>query len=121
MQQVHLAPKQYKAAVSVIRINFEDRSCEVLTNRSVGALAQLSCVFPNAPDLVHRVDPVDVPVSFAITGDLADTSSAAHLRAIPNVRGVVTPERWTAWWTDRGRVNNTRASADQRAERFEHG
>jgi hypothetical protein len=61
-----------------------------------GAFAQLACVFPDAPDLVHRIRPVDLPVSFAIT---ADTNSAAHLRAIPNVRGVVTPESWSAWWT----------------------
>jgi hypothetical protein len=61
-----------------------------------GALTQLSCVFPDAPDLVHSIRPVDLPVSFAIT---ADTNSTAHLRAIPNVRGVVTPEGWSAWWT----------------------
>jgi hypothetical protein len=64
-----------------------------------GAFAQLACVFPDAPDLVHSIRPVDLPVSFAITADVADTNSAAHLRAIPNVRGVVTPESWSAWWT----------------------
>jgi hypothetical protein len=64
-----------------------------------GARAQLSCVFPDAPDLVHRIHPVDLPVSFAIKADLADTNSTAQLRAIPNVRGVVTPESWSAWWT----------------------
>jgi cytochrome c oxidase assembly protein Cox11 len=63
-----------------------------------GAFTQLSCVFPNAPDLVQSVHPVDLPVSFAITADLADANSTAHLRAIPNVRSVVTPEGWNAWW-----------------------
>ena len=63
------------------------------------AFTQLSCVFPDAPDLEHRIHPVDLPVSFAITTDLADTNSTAHLRAIPNVRGIVTPESWSAWWT----------------------
>jgi hypothetical protein len=63
------------------------------------AFTQLSCVFPDAPVLVHRVRPVDLPVSFAITADIADSDSTAHLRAIPNVRGVVTPEGWSAWWT----------------------
>jgi hypothetical protein len=64
-----------------------------------GAFAQLSCVYPGAPDLVHRIQPVDLPVSFAITANFADTNSTAHLRAIPNVRGVVTPESWSEWWT----------------------
>ena len=64
-----------------------------------GAATQLSCVFPDAPDLAHRIEPVDLPVSFAITADVDDTDSTAHLRAIPNVRGVVTPENWNAWWT----------------------
>jgi cell division protein FtsX len=64
-----------------------------------GAATQLSCVFPDSPDLVRSIHPVDLPVSFAITADLDDTSSAARLRAIPNVRGVVTPESWSAWWT----------------------
>ena len=64
-----------------------------------GAFTQLSCVFPDAPDLVHSIQPVDLPASFAITADLDDTNSTAHLRAIPNVRGVVTPESWNAWWT----------------------
>ena len=64
-----------------------------------GAATQLSCVFPDAPDLVHSIHPVDLPVSFAITADLDDTNSTARLRAIPNVRGVVTPETWNAWWT----------------------
>jgi hypothetical protein len=64
-----------------------------------GAFTQLSCVYPDAPDLVHSIHPVDLPVSFAITADLADTNSTARLRSIPNVRGVVTPESWSAWWT----------------------
>jgi hypothetical protein len=64
-----------------------------------GAFTQISCVFLDAPDVVHSIHPVDVPVSFAITADLANANSAAHLRAIPNVRGVVTPETWIAWWT----------------------
>jgi cell division protein FtsX len=64
-----------------------------------GAFAQLACVFPDAPDLVHSIRPVDLPVSFVITADVADTNSAAHLRALPNVRSVVTPESWSAWWT----------------------
>ena len=64
-----------------------------------GAFTQLSCVFPNAPEVAFGIHPVDVPVSFAITADLTDADSAAHLRAIPNVRGVVTPESWNAWWT----------------------
>ena len=64
-----------------------------------GALTQLSCVYPDAPDLVHSIHLVDLPVSFAITADLADTNSTAHLLAIPNVRSVVTPESWSAWWT----------------------
>jgi hypothetical protein len=64
-----------------------------------GAATQLSCVFPDAPELVHSIEPVDLRVSFAITTDPDDTNSTAHLRAIPNVRGVVTPESWNAWWT----------------------
>ncbi len=64
-----------------------------------GAAAQLSCVFPDAPDLVHSIDPVDLPVSFAITADFDQTDRTAQLRALPNVRGVVTPETWNAWWT----------------------
>jgi hypothetical protein len=63
-----------------------------------GAATQLSCVFPDAPDLV-RIEPGDLPVSFAITADVDDADSTAQLRAIPNVRGVVTPENWNAWWT----------------------
>jgi hypothetical protein len=63
-----------------------------------GAATQLSCVFPDPPDLVHSVHPVEIPVSFAIIADLDDTNSTARLRAIPNVRGVVTPENWSAWW-----------------------
>jgi hypothetical protein len=65
-----------------------------------GAFAQLSCVYPYGPDMVHRIRPVDLAVSFAITADLMHSDSAAHLRAIPNVRGVVTPEGWSAWWTN---------------------
>jgi cell division protein FtsX len=64
-----------------------------------GAATQLSCVFGDAPDLVHSIEPVDLPVSFAITADVDDAISTAHLRAIPNVRGVVTPESWNAWLT----------------------
>ncbi len=67
-----------------------------------GAAMQLSCVY-DAPDLVHSIEPVDLPVSFAITADLDDTISTAHLRAIPNVRGVVTPETWNAWWNENRR------------------
>jgi hypothetical protein len=63
------------------------------------AATQFSCVFPDAPDLVHSVEPIDLPVSFAITADVGDTDSSVRLRAIPNVRGVVTPETWNAWWT----------------------
>jgi hypothetical protein len=58
-----------------------------------GALTQLGCIFPDAPDL-PSIRPVDLPVSFAVT---ADADSTAHLRAIPNVRGVVTPASWSAW------------------------
>ncbi len=64
-----------------------------------GAATQLSCVFPDAHDPVHSIEPVDLPVSFAVTADLDDTNSTAHLRSIPNVRGVVTAESWNAWWT----------------------
>jgi hypothetical protein len=64
-----------------------------------GAFAQLSCVYPFRSDTVRSIRPVDLPVSFAINADLVDGDSAAHLRAIPNVRGVVTPESWSAWWT----------------------
>ena len=32
-----------------------------------GAFTQLSCVYPDAPDLVHSIHAVDLPVSFAIT------------------------------------------------------
>jgi hypothetical protein len=63
------------------------------------AFTQLSCVFQGAPGLARGINPADLPVSFAITADPADTDSAAHLRAIPNVRGVVTPETWSEWWT----------------------
>ena len=28
----------------------------------------------------------------------ADTDSTAHLQALPNVRGVVTPDSWSGWW-----------------------
>ena len=83
-----------------------------------GALAQVSCVFPDSPDLVRSIHPPDLAVSFAVTGDLTDTGSAAHLRSIPNVRGVVTPERWSEWWTDRGVLGDARASGDRRVERF---
>ena len=64
-----------------------------------GAATQLSCVFPDAHDAAHSIEPVDLPVSFAVTANLDDTNSTAHLRSIPNVRGVVTPETWNAWWT----------------------
>ena len=76
-----------------------------------GAFTQLSCVFPHAPDVALGIHPVDVPVSFAITADLTDTDSAAHLRAIPNVRGVVTPESWNAWWTRNQERSVSAASA----------
>ncbi len=69
-----------------------------------GAATQLSCVYRDAPDLVQSIEPVDLPVSFAITADLDDTVSTAHLRAIPNVRGVVTPETWNAWWNENRRA-----------------
>jgi hypothetical protein len=75
-----------------------------------GAATQLSCVFPDAPDLVHSIEPVDLPVSFGITADVDDANSTAHLRAIPNVRGVVTPETWNAWWTRiEEQLNNAQA------------
>jgi cell division protein FtsX len=67
-----------------------------------GAFSQLSCVFADAPVLVRSIHPVDLPVSFAITADVSDADSTAHLRAIPNVRRVVTPESWRAWWTSIG-------------------
>lgn len=70
-----------------------------------GAFTQLSCVFPDAPDLVHRIHAVDLPVSFTITADLAKTESTAQLRAIPNVQGLVTPESWSAWWSRVGEVS----------------
>jgi hypothetical protein len=61
------------------------------------AFTQLACIVSNAPDVLHGVRPADLPVSFAITTDDADTNSAARLRAIPNVLDVVTPENWSAW------------------------
>jgi len=61
-----------------------------------GALSQLSCVFPERSRFARGVHPVDLPVSFAIT---ADANSTAHVRAIPSVQGVVTPDSWIAWWT----------------------
>src|SRR3954452_12421861 len=70
-----------------------------------GAITQLSCVFPGASDLVRSIHPVDLPVSFVISADLADGDSTTHLRAIPNVRGVVTSENWNEWWTRAGSLS----------------
>jgi hypothetical protein len=64
------------------------------------ALDQLACIFRYAPDRLRDMRAVDAPVSFAINVDHADATSVAHLRAIPNVQGVVTPESWTAWVND---------------------
>jgi cell division protein FtsX len=62
-----------------------------------GAFTQLACIFSDTPDALHEIRPAQLPVSFAITSDDADTNSTARLRAIPNVLGVVTPASWSAW------------------------
>jgi hypothetical protein len=62
-----------------------------------GALTQLSCIFSDSPGALHGIRPIDLPVSFAITSNDSDTASAARLRAIPKVLGVVTPATWSAF------------------------
>ena len=62
-----------------------------------GALIQLACIFSDAPDALHGIRPVDLPVSFAITTDADSADTTARLRAIPKVLGVVTPASWNAW------------------------
>jgi hypothetical protein len=60
------------------------------------ALAQLACIFPGSPAVLHGTRPVDLPVSFAVTADAADATTT-RLREIPNVLGVVTPASWSSW------------------------
>jgi hypothetical protein len=61
------------------------------------AYTQLACILSGAPGGAHGIRPVDLPVSFAITTDHADADSAARLRSIPNLLGIVTPANWGAW------------------------
>jgi cell division protein FtsX len=75
-----------------------------------GAVTQLACMFPDATDLLHRLRPGAVPVSFMVT---ADPASTAHLRSIPNVDEVVTPDGWTAWLDQsRGMLGKAFVSVD---------
>ena len=60
------------------------------------ALDQLRCLFPGPPDRWRGVRSDSLPVSFAIT-TAGRTDSAARLRAVPNVAGIVTPATWSDW------------------------